>query len=96
MFYAYPIGWVECNISILKNVIFIHEKSSYLTDSQAAQATFDCKPRVCTCGQIKYAVCVITRYAGVQPTWTNCTRAEIVNVKEYFRKHTFCGYVMYT
>jgi len=26
MFYAYPIGWVECNISILKNVIFIHEK----------------------------------------------------------------------
>jgi hypothetical protein len=23
-----------------------------------------------------------------QPTWTNCTRADI-NVKEYFRKHTF-------
>jgi len=32
---------------------------------------------------------VITRYAGVHATWTNCTHAEIVNVKEYFHKRTF-------
>jgi len=30
MFYAYFIGWVEY-ISILKNVIFMHEKNIYLT-----------------------------------------------------------------
>jgi len=36
MFYAYPMGWMDSNIIILKDVIFVHEKSSYLTNKQAA------------------------------------------------------------